>query len=324
MEILAPILNETEVRPMVLAGCTEFYFGYVPESWLRRYTSEYAINNSHIMISPNKRSGVDQSIIDTKKGIALCNEIKKQGKKIFLALNAFGIVQSAYYYLDEIMDTFGPDLVDGYIVTDVGLIHHLHTKWKDTKVILSTCQMAINSENVKFFQDIGVQRITFTRHMSLKEIQDITNKVPDMEYELFGLDGKCMYDESNCRALHCAGQFCLEQFEYTHYIKENFASNKLSDKLNVALATYANWPKLSDSNSHKWPPMGCTLCNAYEFTKCGITTFKISGRGVSLSSRMSLVNLTKNVVKIAEQTDNPNEARQKIVKMCSKVYPTNY
>lgn len=326
MNILAPVCEAKEIRPLMVLGCTEFYFGFVPEKWIKKYTSQNGIDRSWIMVSPNKRAGINQSITDYDQAVKLCQTVKKYGKKIYMALNAFSFPFSEYEMVDELVDLFGDELIDGIIVTDVGMIEHLRTRLsKNIKIILSTCQLAINIPNIKFLQKLGVSRVTFTRHMQMKEIESIMKAVPEMEYEVFGIDGKCLYDESNCRAIHCAGQFCMQRYQYEHCSEaKEYSNDAIKNKLDKEFTTYAEWPIGVRKEEDKWPPMGCALCSIYDFKQCNMTTMKISGRGFTLEERMGLVRLTKQAITIAEQSENAEDAKKQIVEMCSKIYPQDY
>lgn len=324
MNILAPVCNSKEIRKLMLVGCTEFYFGFVSMAWVSKYTSRQAIDQSLIMVSPNKRAGLNQSITNYEEARDLCLTAKRYKTRIYMALNAFSFPYSEYEYVDEIISMFDETLIDGFIVTDVGMIKHLKSKVSDQiKIVLSTCQLAINSDSVRFFRDLGVSRITFTRHMRMAEIKEIMEAVPEIEYEIFAMDGKCMYDESNCRAIHCAGQFCMQRYHYSHCYLEK-ADNVNDEVLNNEFEAYSKWPLGNRIELDKWPPMGCTLCRIREFIDCNMTTMKVSGRGLALQERMGIVKLTRKAIDISEGVKHSAEAQEQVQLMCKELFVKDY
>lgn len=56
----------------------------------------------------------------------------------------------------------------------------------------------MNWATVKFWQQMGLTRVILSRELSLEEIEEIRNQVPDMEIEIFVHGALCMAYSGRC------------------------------------------------------------------------------------------------------------------------------
>lgn len=63
---------------------------------------------------------------------------------------------------------------------------------------LSVQANAVNWATVKFWQQMGLTRVILSRELSLEEIEEIRNQVPDMELEIFVHGALCMAYSGRC------------------------------------------------------------------------------------------------------------------------------
>lgn len=308
MKILAPIKGVNEIPLLNEAGADEFFCGYIPNVWLQKYNKSLYKNGSinQMQISMNRRDGLKQNITDLTILKKVVNEAKLCDSKIFITLNNVFYPEEAYVQMKEVCDELASLNIDGLIVTDVGLIQYLKDEYPNLNIVLSTCQPIYNSYATKYFRNIGVKRITFPRHMTLREVIKITNEVPDIEYECFILDGKCIYDDGNCKALHNAGVFCWDQWEYSYFhAKDSDFDYHEMQNIYDTEERFKRWSKPYPSEKTKingWPFVGCGICAIPSLIKnANMTALKLSGRGASLDKRVALVRFVKEAVQMAEQ-----------------------
>ncbi|HBG82032.1 TPA: peptidase U32 [candidate division CPR2 bacterium] len=118
------------------------------------------------------------------------------GKKFFVTFNIF----AHNYNLEKIEEDikkvaeFKPDAI---IASDPGIIQFVREN-SDIPVHLSTQANTTNWQSVKFWQDLGIKRIVLARELALKEIQEIHNKVPDVELEVFVHGAMCISYSGRC------------------------------------------------------------------------------------------------------------------------------
>ena len=108
----------------------------------------------------------------------------KLGKKVYVTVNIFGrnadIAYAEKYF--RFLEKVG---VDGAIVSDTGLIYLARTVAPSLVINLSVQANTLNYKTVEFWKNQGVKRVILARELSLKEIDEIHNKVPEMEIETF-------------------------------------------------------------------------------------------------------------------------------------------
>ena len=89
----------------------------------------------------------------------------------------------------------GPDAL---IMSDPGLIMLVRQHFPEMTIHLSVQANAVNWATVKFWHQQGVSRVILSRELSLEEIEEIRQQVPDMELEVFVHGALCMAYSGRC------------------------------------------------------------------------------------------------------------------------------
>ncbi|WP_444933109.1 prephenate-dependent tRNA uridine(34) hydroxylase TrhP [Microbulbifer sp. JTAC008] len=124
-------------------------------------------------------------------------EAHQQGKQFYIASNIAAHndkVRSYLRDLEEIVE-MGPDAL---IMSDPGLIMMVRERWPDLPVHLSVQANAVNYATVKFWHRQGLSRVILSRELSLDEIEEIRQKVPEMELEVFVHGALCIAYSGRC------------------------------------------------------------------------------------------------------------------------------
>ncbi|MGL4833047.1 MAG: tRNA 5-hydroxyuridine modification protein YegQ, partial [Shewanella sp.] len=79
-----------------------------------------------------------------------------------------------------------------------GLIMMVREAFPDQVVHLSVQANAINWASVKFWQSQGIKRVILSRELSLDEIEEIRQRCPDIELEVFVHGALCMAYSGRC------------------------------------------------------------------------------------------------------------------------------
>ncbi len=120
-----------------------------------------------------------------------------RGKKIYVTANVFARnadfsrLKEYFAFLEEIG-------VDGVIVSDPGVIYLAKQVAPKLCLHLSTQANTTNKYSVKFWRELGVSRIVLARELSLAEIAEIHDFVPDMELEAFVHGAMCISYSGRC------------------------------------------------------------------------------------------------------------------------------
>ena len=87
---------------------------------------------------------------------------------------------------------------DALIMADPGLIMMVREKWPEVNVHLSVQANAVNWADVKFWQKMGLTRVILSRELSLDEIEEIKQRCPEMEIEVFVHGALCIAYSGRC------------------------------------------------------------------------------------------------------------------------------
>lgn len=148
---------------------------------------------------------VDFSLRSMRKGEIITSENLKKavdlahsyGKKAYMTLNIYAFnddIENLYKNIDIIKDA-NPDAL---IVSDFGILNVIKKKIPDMDIHISTQTNTLNYEAVQFWKDFGASRVILARELSIKQITEIKNKVPDIELESFVHGAQCVSFSGRC------------------------------------------------------------------------------------------------------------------------------
>ena len=119
------------------------------------------------------------------------------GKKFYVVVN----IQPHNSKLKNFIRDLAPVVVmqpDALIMSDPGLIMMVREHFPQMDVHLSVQANAVNWATVKFWKNMGLTRVILSRELSIDEIEEIKNQVPDMEIEVFVHGALCMAYSGRC------------------------------------------------------------------------------------------------------------------------------
>jgi len=119
------------------------------------------------------------------------------GKKFFLTVNSSPHNSKLKTFIDD-LNPVAAMKPDAFIMADPGLIMMAREAWPDMPIHLSVQANTVNYATVKFWQQIGVERIILSRELSLDEIEEIRQECPDMELEVFVHGALCIAYSGRC------------------------------------------------------------------------------------------------------------------------------
>jgi putative protease len=130
---------------------------------------------------------------ELKKAVKLAHDL---GKKIFVTLNAIPnnseleLLPDYIQYLESIK-------VDSIIVSDLG-VFNLAKQYSHIPITISTQANNTNWASVKMWKELGAKRVILARELSLREINEIRQKVTDIELEVFIHGAMCISISGRC------------------------------------------------------------------------------------------------------------------------------
>ena len=125
------------------------------------------------------------------------NEAHALGKKFYVVVNIAPHNAKLKTFIRDLKPVveMGPDAL---IMSDPGLIMLVREHFPEMPIHLSVQANAVNWATVKFWQQMGLTRVILSRELSLEEIEEIRNQVPDMEIEIFVHGALCMAISGKC------------------------------------------------------------------------------------------------------------------------------
>ncbi|MCS6161179.1 prephenate-dependent tRNA uridine(34) hydroxylase TrhP [Shewanella baltica] len=119
------------------------------------------------------------------------------GKKLYVVSNIAPHNAKLKTYIKD-MEPVVAMKPDALIMSDPGLIMMVRETFPDQVVHLSVQANAINWASVKFWQTQGIKRVILSRELSLDEIEEIRQRCPDIELEVFVHGALCMAYSGRC------------------------------------------------------------------------------------------------------------------------------
>ena len=119
------------------------------------------------------------------------------GKKFYVVVN----IQPHNSKLKNFIRDLAPVVAmqpDALIMSDPGLIMMVREYFPQMDIHLSVQANAVNWATVKFWKNMGLTRVILSRELSIDEIEEIKNQVPDMEIEVFVHGALCMAYSGRC------------------------------------------------------------------------------------------------------------------------------
>jgi len=281
IELLAPAGNAEKLKYAFEYGADAVYAG-VPDFSLRARINDFTQKK-------------------LEKGIEYA---RQRGKKFYITLNIYAHnihLKQAEKHLKflEKLD------IDGVIVSDPGILTLIKKYLPDVDIHLSTQANALNWRAVKFWGEQGVKRVVLARETTLKEIKEISKKVPEVELEYFVHGAMCMSYSGRCilskwmtgrsANLGDCAQPCRWKYATVIDSQKKFEIDLEEDKN----GTYFFNSK--DLN---------LLAHLDDLRKAGITSFKIEGRNKSVFYLAVVVRAYRKVLDAISKKLSKKEIRK--------------
>ncbi len=198
-----------------------------------------------------------------------------KGKKIYVTANVFARnadfcrLKAYFQFLEEVG-------VDGVIISDPGVIYLAKEVAPKLCLHLSTQANTTNKYAVRFWKEQGVSRVVLARELSLAEIAEIHDFVPEMELEAFVHGAMCISYSGRCLLSdYLDGRSsnrgaCVQSCRWRYEVRAQNATNGQKEWLPIeedGKGTYIFNSK--DLNM---------LAYLSDLEKAGVCSFKIEGR----------------------------------------------
>lgn len=261
------------------------------------------------------RKGNIITLDNLKQAVDLAHNL---GAKAYLTLNIFAFNKDIKH-LEECMEIIKDSNPDAILVSDFGILRLLKKHMPDTDIHISTQTNILNYECVKFWQDMGATRVVLARELSIAEIAEIKQQVPDMEVECFvhgaqcvSFSGRCLLSDyfTNGERISNQGN-CCQPCRWSYKLVEETRPGEYYEVKQDARGSHILSPKDL-----------CLIEHLNELIEAGVDSFKVEGRTKSLYYVSAVAKTYRNA--IDEVYDNPLANTSKYIKELKKVGNRGY
>ncbi|MEM1562441.1 MAG: U32 family peptidase [Candidatus Bathyarchaeia archaeon] len=293
IRILAPVDRVDEVDKLIDAGADEIYCGLVPSEWLHKYTAIVALT----------RRPAPSANLKSFKELEECVEIAhSHNAEVSLTINEHYYRADQYDLLLKITEKAADIGVDYIVLSDLGLLLTLRKMNIGVKLHVSIGGVALNSEAIKFYQELGVLRIQLPRDLTIEEIREICNEVSGIQLGAFILNSKCANIDGFCTFLHFPpmgplyNNACMLSYEVF------VDSNEDEEKKIVAGVRQKVWERFHIDDRP------CGACALYDFNEMNLGFVKIVGRGYPTPKKILDVTFIRTLLNYLYEKKPSREA----------------
>ena len=315
MKIVAGLGSVDEYIRFCEAGADEFFAGYVPYEWNKKYGTVLPLNRREVFCSNVQLGSFSELEI-------LAAMVKKYGKLVHLTFNALYYIPEQYPEIAGIIRQCMSLGFASFILADPALMEYLNQQKITCEIHLSGENGEVNSRMLSVFQKYPVQRLIFHRKNSFSDMESVVeygkrleNGKKNMsgiitEYEAFVLNELCHFSGAFCNSLHCdeMGYLCRVPYRLGMVKCGGFAdveeqrTGRIDDPVQLPY----------DEDGYLCGATGCGLCALYRLQKAGITHLKLVGRGNYVDFMERDIRNLRKALEILEQSDSEKTYQKKM------------
>lgn len=250
VELLAPAGNLEKLKIAISYGADAVYIGG-KKFGLREQSDNFSLD-------------------EMKQGVEFAHN---RGKKVYLTMNIFAHNDDLVGMADYVKEVSKIG-VDAILVSDAGVYSIIKENAPDMEIHLSTQANNTNYMSANFWYKMGIKRIVLARELSIQEVKEIRNKVPDdLELEMFvhgamciSYSGRCLLSNYMANRDSNRGK-CAHPCRWKYYLVEETRPNEYMPVFEDEKGTYIY-------NSKDL----CLIEYLPEIIEAGVTSLKIEGR----------------------------------------------
>lgn len=289
-ELLAPAGNFEKLKIALAFGADAVYAG-IPLFSLRSRINDF---NLELL----------------EKAVAYCHD---RDRKIYATLNIFAHnshLASLGKHVEE-LERIG---VDALIIADPGVLAVAKAVWPEAEIHLSTQMNCLNLKAAEFWQSQGVKRVILGREVSLEDIRQIHENLPDLELEYFVHGAMCMAYSGRCflskyftdRSANLGD--CVQPCRWPYRIGDKASAEEADGKghsRRISTEGYDDEFELIEEADTSYILNSKDLCllrSLKDLRDAGISSFKIEGRAKSAYYQAMVAGIYSRAI---EKLDEP-------------------
>ena len=282
------------------------------------YAYEYGADAAYIGIKNfSLRAKADNFSADEYEAIRRV----KGNKKLYTALNIY-FHDSDIETLEKESDYIHQYPLDGFIVSDIGILGFLKKNFPDKEIHLSTQANCVNTEAAKMYHDMGIKRIVLGRELSLKEIEAIKKNVPGLEIEVFAHGAMCLAYSGRCFLSKYLADRSANQGDCAHSCRWQYRVLEESERPGeyFPVVQGENFTSILSSKDL------CMIGHLKELKDAGVDSIKIEGRMKSIYYTAVITRAYRKQLDYIEgiSSEDPKPYVDEIFKVSHREFSTGF
>ncbi len=212
----------------------------------------------------------------------------ERGVKVYLTLNTMPRTDE-YPKLTDFLKSLSSSGIDAVIAADLGVISLIKEYLPDTELHISTQASTVSARTCNEWYKLGAKRIVLARELTLNEIKQIRQNIPDeLELEVFIHGSMCISYSGRCLlSQHFVGRDanrgkCAQPCRWNMSIESSSSLDSGCSQFEIAeekrpdnrIPVYENQNGTFFLSSKDT----CMIEHIPELMECGANSFKIEGR----------------------------------------------
>ena len=250
---------------------------------------------------------------EIKEGIEFAHNL---GKKVYITANIIPHNKDLNGFCEYVKEVYEMG-ADAIIVSDLGLFDLVKSVAPDFEVHISTQANNTNYASANMWYKLGAKRVILARELSLEEIKEIRDNIPeDMDIECFVHGAMCISYSGRCLMSNYLTNrdsnmgACSHPCRWKYYLMEEKRPGEYFPVFENERGTFIY-------NSKDL----CMIEHIPELVKAGISSFKIEGR---VKSEYYVATITKAYRDAIDACFNGEEYNEKIGTELTKVSHREY
>ncbi len=277
-ELLAPAGDLIKLETALAFGADAVYFG-VPDFSLRVRINDFDWE-------------------ELQAGIKMAHEA---GKKAYVTLNILAHNDHLEKITEHVRELkkLAPDAI---FVSDPGVMMAVREAWPEVKLSLSTQANTTNWQSAKFWHEQGFSRVILSREMTLADIQEIINKNPGLEIEVFVHGALCSAYSGRCFISDYLTERSANQGDCTQPCRWQYEIKPIGHDKSLTLGEDEHGSYILNSEDL------CLIERLPEIIATGISALKIEGRAKSAYYLANVIGAYRTAIDlICEGDKSTNE-----------------
>ena len=321
MKIVAGLGCVDDYIRLVKAGADEFFCGYVPYQWTKKFGVMLPLNRREVLYYNVQISSLEELRILKKM-------VDKYQVPVKITFNSLFYLKEQYELIEALICECMEVGFDTFIIADIALILYLRKKKINCTIHLSGEAAEVNHLMMAVMNQFDIKRYIFHRKNTIEDMKSCIEKntVKGLEYEAFVLNEWCHFTGGYCNSLHCdelvhlckvpyqMGKVKKDAGRFDGLIRE--WQQEVDDKENIEFnheAYKEDHDEYAEDEDTDWRDeyltgsTGCGLCALMKLKKAGITHLKLVGRGNYVDYMERDIKQLKRAIQLLELNEEESD-----------------